>query len=60
LGPRALPIEHITTKRLTSRCRELIESDDYQANAQALAARMVGREGVAHAVSILDALVKES
>jgi sterol 3beta-glucosyltransferase len=60
LGPRALPIEQITTKRLTSRCRELIESVGYGVNARVLGARMVARDGVADAASILEQLVTES
>src|SRR5262245_50252389 len=60
LGPRALPVERITTKRLTSRCRELIESSAYGADATALASRAMSRNGVADAVSILEQLVKES
>jgi UDP:flavonoid glycosyltransferase YjiC (YdhE family) len=60
IGPRALPIETITTERLTSRCRELLESTDYPENARTLAARMGTRDGVADAVSILEQLVKES
>ena len=60
LGPRALPIEQITTKRLTSRCRELIESDRFGGNARVLAERMVARDGVANAASILEQLVTES
>jgi UDP:flavonoid glycosyltransferase YjiC (YdhE family) len=60
IGPRALPIERISAKRLTSRCRELIESTSYEGNARALAARMASRNGVAEAVSIIEQLVRES
>ena len=59
IGPRALPIETTTTERLTSRCRELIESTDYPENARKLAARMGTRDGVADAASILEQLIRE-
>ena len=59
MGPRALPIEAVTTKRLTSSCRELIEFTKYGGNARALAARMLRRNGVTDAVSLIEQLVNE-
>lgn len=59
IGPRALPIETINEERLTSRCRELIESTNFRDNARILGDRIVARDGVADAVSFLEQLVKE-
>ncbi len=60
IGPKALPIERVTAKQLTSSLGHLLESSEYQANARALGVRVAARNGVADAVAILEELVRES
>jgi len=59
IGPKALPIETANAKRLTSRVRELIESNVLRNNAEALGTRVITRNGVADGVAILEQLVRE-
>jgi UDP:flavonoid glycosyltransferase YjiC (YdhE family) len=60
IGPKALPIETVTAKRLTSRLRALMESSAFLQNARALGARVGARNGVGEAVSILEEVARES
>lgn len=56
VGPKALPIEHVTTERLIPLMRSLVESTEFRENARALGTRVAARNGVADAANILEGL----